>query len=91
MVVVHLDKFVQINCIEVKHNAQMVAPHEVVLEFDDAFNLIWVVFLEEEEQLGFNGCLIVVLFLVLDHLDGDHSFGLVVLALQDLAKSALAD
>ena len=69
----------------------MVPPHEVVLEFDYALDLIGVVLLQEEEELGLYSGLIVVLLLVLNHLDGDHLTSFVVLAFEDLAKRALAN
>ena len=49
----------------------MVPEDEVVSQLDDPLDVVWVVLLEEKKQLGFNSRLVVVLFLVLDKLDGD--------------------
>ena len=72
LIVVHFDELVQVDGVEVEHNAQMVPPHEVVLKLDDALYLVWVVFLEKEEELGLDSRLVVIFLLVFDHFDGDH-------------------
>lgn len=69
----------------------MVSPDEVILELDHTLDRIWIVFLEQKEQLGFHSSLIVVLLLVLDHLDRHHFARFVVLAFEHLAKRTLSD
>lgn len=69
----------------------MVPPHEVVLELNNSFSAVGVVLFQKKEQLGFNGCLIIVLLLVLDHLDRDVLTFLVISAPYDLSEGALAD
>jgi hypothetical protein len=71
LIVIHLDEFIQVDAVEVEDDAEMVAPDEVVLQFDHPFDGIRVILLQEQKQLGFHGRLIVVLLLVFDHLDGD--------------------
>jgi len=69
----------------------MVAPYEVVLQLYDTLNGIRIILLQKKQELGFDGSLIVVLFLILNHLDSDHLARLVVLALQNLSKCAFAN
>ena len=69
----------------------MVAPHEVILKLNYAFYLVRIVLFEEQKELGFNCSLIVVLFLVFDHLDGNQLLSLMILALQDLTEGTLAN
>ena len=69
----------------------MVPPHEVVLEFDYALDLIRIVLLQEQKELSLNSGLIVVLLLVLNHLDCYHLSSFVILTLKYLAKRAFAD
>ena len=49
LVVVHLDKLVQINSVQVKHETQVVAPHKVVSQFDHTFYFIWIVLLQQKQ------------------------------------------
>ena len=86
LVVIHLDEFVEVDGVQVEHNAEMVAPDEVILKFDDALYLVRIVLLKKKEQLGLDRCLIVVLLLILHHLDGDHLFRFVILALENLTE-----
>lgn len=46
---------------------------------------------EQEQKLGFDSRLVVVLFLVFDKFDGDELLVFVVKALDDLAEGALSD
>ena len=69
----------------------MVPPHEVVLEFDYALDLVGIVLLQKEKELCLNSGLIVVLLLVLYHLNCDHLSRFMILTLEDLAKRALAN
>ncbi len=90
-VVVHLDKLVEVQTVEVEGHAQMVAEHKVVLNLNDALLILWVILLYQKKKLCLYRCLIVVLFLVFDKLHGDHRLSLVIEALEDLAESTLAD
>lgn len=83
LVVVHFDKLVEIDRVEVEHEAEMVAPHEVVNQFDDALHIIRVVFFQQQQQFSLDSRLVVVLLLVLNNLDGDRLATLVVNALND--------
>jgi hypothetical protein len=69
----------------------MIPPHEVVLQLYHAFDILWVVLLQEEEQLCFDSSLVVVLLLVFNKLDSDLSVGLVVDAFNNLPKSAFTN
>ena len=69
----------------------MVPPHEVVLEFDYALDLVGIVLFQEKEELCLDSGLIVVLLLVLNHLNCYHLSSFVILAFEYLAKCALAD
>lgn len=80
MVVVHLDEFIQIYSVQVKDDAKMIPPHEVVYQFYDTLNRIWVILFKQEQQLGFNGRLVVVLLLVFHHFDCNVLSRLVVFA-----------
>ena len=69
----------------------MVSPDEVVLELDHAFDSVWIVFFQEKKKFGLDSCLIVVFFLILNHLNGDHLPCFVIFALKNLAEGSLAD
>jgi hypothetical protein len=69
----------------------VVPENEVVLDFYHALFVLRVVLLREEQQLRFNGCLVVVLLLVLDKLHGHKLLGLVIEALEHLAESTLSN
>ena len=47
LVIIHLDKFVQINAIQIKNTAEMVSENEIIAEFDDAFDIIWITLFEK--------------------------------------------
>ena len=91
LVVVHLYELVQIDTVEVEHDAKVVAPNEIVLQLDDSLNIIRVVFLEQKKQLCFNCCLVIILFLVFYHFDCHMLARLVVFAFQHLAESPFSD
>jgi hypothetical protein len=69
----------------------MVSKNEVIPEFHHPLDIIWVVFLEQEEQLGFHRCLIIVFLLILDKFDGDQLLVLMVQALDNLSEGSLTD
>jgi len=91
LVVIHLNEFIQIDGVEVKHNAQMVSPHEVVLKLNNALNVFWVVLLEQQQQFGFHGRLVVVFLLILNKLDGNLVAVFVIYTFDDLPEGALAN
>ena len=49
LIIVHLDKLVQVDGVELKDQTQMVAPHKVVEQFDDALNILSVVFFQKQK------------------------------------------
>jgi hypothetical protein len=69
----------------------MVPPHEVVLELYNALNILRIVFFKEEQEFGFDSCLVVILFLVFNKLNSDLSVGFVIYTFDYLPKSALAN
>ena len=69
----------------------MVPEHKIVLNLDNTLLVIGVVLLREKKKFGFNGRLIVVLFLILNKFHSDHLLGLVVETFQDLTESSLAN
>ena len=69
----------------------MISPYEIVLKLDDSLDLVRVVFFEKKQKFGLNSCLVVVLLLVFNHLDGDKLVSFVVFALEHLTKSTFAD
>lgn len=69
----------------------MVSPHKVVLKLDYPLDVLWIVFLKQQQQLRLHCCLVVVFFLVLNHLDGDKLARLVVFAFEYLPKCAFAN
>ena len=69
----------------------MVSKNEVIPEFHHPLYIIWVVFLEQEEQLGCHRCLIIVFLLILDKFDGDQLLVLMVQALDNLSEGSLTD
>lgn len=90
-IIVHLYEFIQIQAEQVECHAQMVPEHKVVLNLNDTLLVLGVVLLGKKKEFGFNGRLIIVLFLILNKFHSDHLFGLVVETFQDLTESALAD
>lgn len=90
MVIVHLNELVEVDAVEVEHQTQMVAPNEVVCEFDDALVILRIVLLEQKQKLRFDRRLIVVLLLILDDLDCDLLFRLVVQAANHITEGTLA-
>jgi len=68
----------------------MVAPNEVVCEFDDALVILRIVLLEQKQKFRFDRRLIVVLLLVFDDLDCDLLLRLVVQAANHITESTLA-
>lgn len=69
----------------------MVSEYKIVSQLHHSFNVVWITFLEEQQKLGFNCCLVVVLFLVFDEFDCNKLFVLVVHALDYLSESTLAN
>ena len=49
LVVVHLYEFIQVNGVQIKHNAQVITPDEVVLQLDNTLDGIRIAFLEKKE------------------------------------------
>ena len=46
----------------------MVSEDEIISKFYDPFHVVRVALLEQQEKLGFNSCLVVILLLILDQL-----------------------
>jgi len=90
LVVVHLNELVEVDAVQVEHQTQMVAPNEVVCEFDDALVILRIVLLEQKQKFRFDRRLIVVLLLVLDDFDCDLLLRLVVQAANHITESTLA-
>lgn len=90
-IIVHLYEFIQIQAEQVECHAQMVPENKVVLNLDDTLLVLGVILLGKKKEFGFNGRLIVVLFLILNKFHSDHLLGLVVETFQDLTESALAN
>ena len=91
LVVVHLDELVQIDAVQIKDAAEMVSEYKVVSQLNHSFDVVRIAFLEKEEELCFDCCLVVVLLLVLYKLDGNQLLMLVVHALDDLSESSLSN
>lgn len=91
LIIVHLDKFVQVDREQVKHKAQVVAPDKVVRELDHSLQVVRVVLLQQQKELGLDSGLIVVLFLIFYNFDRDRLLRLVIKALEDVSESALSD
>jgi hypothetical protein len=69
----------------------MVPPYKVVLEFDNALNVVRVVLLKKKQKLGFNGRLVIIFFLILNQFDGYICVCLVIVAFDHLTECSLAD
>jgi len=69
----------------------MVSEDEVVSELNHSLNVVRIVLLQQEKQLGLHCSLVVVLFLILDQLNGDQFFVFMIQALDDLAEGSLSD
>lgn len=91
MIVVHLNELVKVDGVEVKDATQMVSENEVVTELHHPLDVVGIMLLEQEEQLGLDSGLIIVFLLVLDELDGYKLLVLVIQALDDLTEGALTD
>ena len=48
LVIVHLDEFVKINAVEVKHKAKMVSPNEVIRQFNHTLQIVRVVLFQQQ-------------------------------------------
>lgn len=46
LIIVHLDELIKVDAVEVEYTAEMVPEHEVVSEFHDPLDVIWIVFFE---------------------------------------------
>ena len=64
----------------------MLPKDDEVVEVNDIHDVLWIVLLEELEDLELHTCLVVVLLLVLDDLDGHLTVLLMVPALEGRAK-----
>ena len=69
----------------------MLPEHELLLDSDDVLLVLGIVVPQLVQDLGFNKALFVESLLVSEHLEGDTLFVLVIVALEDLAKAALAE
>lgn len=49
LVVIHLDKLVEVDAIEIKDAAQVVSEDEVVAELHHPLDVVWVAFFEQEK------------------------------------------
>ena len=47
LIVIHLDELIEVDRVQLKHDAEMITPDEVVQKFHDAFHLIRVVLFQE--------------------------------------------
>ena len=91
LVIVHFDKFIQIDAVEVKNTAKMVSEDEIVSQLYHPFDVVRITFLKEQQQLGFDSSLIVVFLLVFDKFDGDELLMFVVETFDNLSECTLAN
>ena len=91
MVVVHLDELVEIDAVEIEDAAEVVSEDEVVAQLDHSLDVVRITLLQQEQQLRLDGCLIVILLLVLDQFDRYELLVLVVEAFDDLAEGTLSN
>jgi len=48
LIVVHFDELIEVNTVQIKDQAQMVPPHEVISQFNDSLQVIWVILFEQK-------------------------------------------
>ena len=66
--VIDFKKLEEVHAQKLKANAQMLPEDHIVLHMNNVHNIIWIVLLQEVEDLKLNACLISILLLVLDYL-----------------------
>ena len=83
--------FIQINAKQLKRDNQMFPKNQIVLHPDYIVLVIWVILLQMLQYLQFYSRLVLKLLFVPDELNRHYLLSLVVLALEGLAKTALAE
>ena len=88
MEVIVLDEFVEVDRKELEGDDQVGSENAMVKDLDDVICVFWILLLEVLQYLELFPCLVLVSLLILDDLDSNHLFGLVVEAFEGLAEAA---
>ena len=90
MEVIVLDEFVEVDRKELEGDDQVGSENAMVKDLDDVICVFWILLLEVLQYLELYPCLVLVSLLILDDLDSNHLFGLVVEAFEGLAEAAFS-
>ena len=69
----------------------MVSENKVISQFNNSLDVVWIVLLKQQEQLGLNCSLVIIFFLVLHQLYGNQLFMFMIQAFDDLPKCSFTD
>ena len=69
----------------------MVSENKVISQFNNSLDVVWIVLLKQQEQLGLNCSLVIIFFLVLHQLYGNQLFMFMIQAFNYLTKSSLSN
>jgi len=91
LVIVHLNKLIQIDAVKIKDATKMVSENKVISQFNNSLDVVWIVLFKQQEQLGLNCSLVIIFFLVLHQLYGNQLFMFMIQAFDDLPKCSFTD
>ena len=86
--VIVLDEFVEVDRKELEGDDQVGSENAMVKDLDDVICVFRILLLEVLQYLELYPCLVLVSLLILDDLDSNHLFGLVVETFEGLAEAA---
>ena len=90
MEVIVLDEFVEIDREEFEGDDQVGSENAMVEDLDDVVCVFWILLLKVLQYLELDSCLVLVSLLILDNLDSNHLFSLMVETFERLAETAFA-
>lgn len=90
MEVIVLDEFVEVDREEFEGDDQVGSENAMVKDLDDVICVFWILLLKVLQYLELNSCLVLVSLLILDDLDSNHLFGLVVETFECLAETTFS-
>lgn len=88
--VIVLDKFVEVDREEFEGDDQVGSENAMVKDLDDVICVFWILFLKVLQYLKLDSCLVLVSLLILDDLDSNHLFGLMVETFECLAEATFS-
>lgn len=82
--IINLKKLKEIHTQQLKAYTKMLPKDDVVFHVDDIHNIIWIIFFEKIEDFKLNTSLILIFLLILDYLQSDFNFVLMIETFQCL-------